>query len=245
MGRDMLSRCTVCLVGTSNPENLGSVARLLDNFAAGGMALVAPRVPPDDHRALVVGRAARQRLADAPVVATVEEAVRDCVYVVGFSARRGADRPMVGLRQLGALLDERAPAGRVALVFGPEDTGLQLEHIERCDAIAAIETPGPLASFNLAQAVGIALWELSRPTDGAAPSVTPPATRAEIEPLLDHAFAALDAIGYLRDEERERKRTHLRRLVSAARLGSDELRGLHGICAQLLRVVPPTKAGPG
>src|SRR6266542_1113379 len=107
----MLARCHVHLVGTSNPENLGSVARLLENFGvATVLTLTAPRVAPDDHRALVVGRAARERLAAARVVATLDEAVRDCAFVVGFSARRGNERPGVSLRVLAATLAERAPA---------------------------------------------------------------------------------------------------------------------------------------
>src|SRR5438552_370043 len=96
----MLARCDVCLVATSNPENIGGVARLLENFGMGPLALVAPRARPDDHRALVVGRAALDRLAAARVVDTLDEAVSGCAWAVGFSARRGAHRPAIGLRNL-------------------------------------------------------------------------------------------------------------------------------------------------
>jgi tRNA C32,U32 (ribose-2'-O)-methylase TrmJ len=86
----MLARLEIVLVGTSNAENLGGVARLCENFATTTpLALVAPRAQPDDHRALVVGRAARQRLAEARRFATLDEAVAGASYVVGFSARRG------------------------------------------------------------------------------------------------------------------------------------------------------------
>ncbi len=233
----MLARVDVVLVGTSNPENLGGVARLCENFAVPSLTLVAPRAQPDDHRALVVGRAARQRLADARVVATLDEAVADASYVVAFSARRGADRPMTGLRALPSLLAARAPAGRVALVFGPEDTGLVAADVDRADAVAVIELPGALPSLNLTQAVALALWELARPVDAAPAAARGGATRAELEALLDHAFAALDAVGYFRHEDRERKRVHLRRVLAAAALKPDEVRGLHGLCAQLLRAV--------
>jgi TrmH family RNA methyltransferase len=193
-------------------------------------------VKPDDHRALVVGRVALDRLANARVVATIDEAAADCSYVVGFSARRGGDRPMVGLRNLPGLLTQRAPSGKIAIVFGPEDTGLVSADIDRCDAVCAIDTPGTLASFNLTQAVAIALWELSRPaaTIEAQPARRGGATRAEIDALLDHAFEALDAIGYLRTGDREQKRVHLRRLLGNAALSSDDVRGLHGISAQVL-----------
>lgn len=237
----MLARCSVCLVGTANPENLGGVARLAANFALAPLRLVAPRAAPDDHRALVVGRAARERLATAQIAPTLDAAVTDCTYVVGFSARRGDERPSLGLRELPAALQRRAPQGRIALVFGPEDTGLVAADLARCDVVAVIETAGPLASLNLTQAVAIACWELSRA------ALPPPvlrggASRAELEALLDHAWEALEAIGYLRHQDPVRKRVQLRRLLADAALGSDEVRGLHGLCAQVLRA---RSDGPG
>jgi TrmH family RNA methyltransferase len=234
----LVARCDVVLVGTANPENLGGVARLVENFAPASLSLVAPRARPDDPRALVVGRMARQTLAAARVTATLDEAVAEASYVVGFSARRGGERPMSGLRALPSLLATRAPTGRVALVFGPEDNGLSADDVARCDLVVAIELTGALSSLNLTQAVAIALWELSAP---AAPAPHDPArggaTRAELDALVDHAARALDAIGWFRGDERERQRVQLRRVLAAAALGHDEIRALHGLCAQLLRVV--------
>jgi tRNA/rRNA methyltransferase len=176
-------------------------------------------------------------LTAAAVVASLDEAVRDAAYVVGFSARRGGERPGVGLRALPALLAERAPAGRVALVFGPEDTGLVVADLERCDLVCTIELEGPLASLNLAQAVAIVLWELARASQPTPAPARGGATRAELEALLDHASAALEAIGYFRSEDSARKRVHLRRLLAGAGLRSDEVHGLHGLFAQVLYAV--------
>jgi tRNA/rRNA methyltransferase len=234
----LLERCDVCLVGTSNPENLGGVARLLENFGLTSLVLIAPRVHPDDHRALVVGRAARARLGHARVVPTLAAAVAGDAFVVGFSARRGADRPVVGLRRLAALLEKRAPRGRLALVFGPEDTGLNAADIGSCDIVATIETSGPLASLNLAQAVALALWELSRDRAATRRTAQPgSASRSDLEALVDHAFTALEAAGYFRGQDRARKRVQIRRLLGRTALDSQEVRGLRGMCAQILRAV--------
>ena len=208
----MLARSEVVLVATQNPENLGGVARLVENFAPAGLALVAPRAQPDDPRALVVGRMARERLAAARVVATLDEAVREAACVVGFSARRGAQRPAVALRELAA----RVPAGRIALVFGPEDAGLSAEDVERCDLVATIDVPGALPSLNLTQAVAIALWELAREAD-AAPSARAAASREELEALIERV-PGID----------ERAKVHLRRLLVGAGLEPADVRALHG-----------------
>src|SRR6266850_672143 len=121
----------LCLIGTAQAENLGGVARLCDNFGVAALTLVAPRVAVDDPRAQVVARTAREKLAATRVTADLDAAVRECVYVVGFSARRGDARPMVALGGLAAHLAARAPAGRVALVFGPEDAGLSAADVGR------------------------------------------------------------------------------------------------------------------
>ncbi|MGZ3438558.1 MAG: RNA methyltransferase [Polyangia bacterium] len=219
----MLSRLDVVLVGTANPENLGGVARLCDNFALPSLTLVAPRAQPDDPRALVTGRMARARLAAARVTATLDEAVRDAGFVVGFSARRGGERPMTTLRALPSVL--LAQSGRVALVFGPEDHGLANADVERCDRLVAIELPGALPSLNLTQAVAIALWELARPVDAAAPARAQ-ATRAELDALVDHVARA----GLFDDgDDGERQRVHLRRVLAAAALAPADVRALHGL----------------
>jgi tRNA/rRNA methyltransferase len=227
MGMVMVERCDVVLVGTQNAENLGGVARLMENFAAGALVLVAPRVRPEDPRALVVGRMARGRLEGARVTATLDQAVGEAAIVVGFSARRGASRPMVTLRELRARLGTHG--GRVALVFGPEDAGLAAEDVERCDLVATIELPGELASLNLTQAVAITLWELAR-AEGATRAKRAAATRAEIEALVEHAARAIPSA--LQDE---RRRVHLRRVLVAAGLEAGDVRALHGILQALDR----------
>ena len=224
----MVERCDVVLVGTQNAENLGGVARLMENFAAGALVLVAPRVRPEDPRALVVGRMARERLEGARVVARLEEAVGEAAIVVGFSARRGASRPMVTLPELRARLGTHG--GRVALVFGPEDAGLAAEDVERCDLVATIELPGELASLNLTQAVAITLWELARAEGGETMPKRAAATRAEIEALVEHAARAIPSA--LQDE---RRRVHLRRVLVAAGLEAGDVRALHGILQALDR----------
>jgi len=223
----LLARCDLVLVGTQNPENLGGVARLAENFAPASLALVAPRAQPDDPRALVVGRMARQRLTSARVTATLDEAVAGAELVVGFSARRAAARPMVTLPELPALVGARA--GRVALVFGPEDAGLSAADVARCDLVATIDLPGALPSLNLTQAVAVALWELARPREAATPNRAA-ATHEELEGLVAHAARVVPSA--LDDE---RKRVHLRRVLVAASLEPSDVRALHGILKTLDR----------
>lgn len=239
-----LSRFELVLVGTMNPENLGAVARLMDNFGLSSLTLCAPRVARDDHRAMVVARTARAQLDGARVVDSVREAVAQDTFAVGLTARRGDDRPTLPLREAMARVALVPAPARVAFVFGPEDKGLSQEDADACDLLATIPTPGPLSSLNLGQAVALVVWELSQL--GAAPPaerVRGEATREDVEGFLDHAFQTLDAFDYFRDKDRARKWTHLRRVLVHAGLTKDEVQGLRGLCRQALWVLDRALAG--
>ena len=56
---------------------------------------------------------------------------------------------------------------RTALVFGPEENGLRLEHLQRCRWIVRIPSDAACPSFNLAQSILIALYELTKRFAGA------------------------------------------------------------------------------
>lgn len=241
-----LSRFDVCLVGTSNPENLGATARVMDNFGFQSLRLVTPRVSQLDPKAMVVSRTARLRLEEAVVFATLREAVTDATYVVGLTARKGDRRETLPLRDVAARIATFPAHERIAIVFGPEDTGLSGDDTDVCDLLCTIPTRGPLSSLNLAQAVSLTLWELSQA--GVAPRSTEHvrggATRAELEGLLDHAFLVLDAFGYFHDKDRARKYTDLRRVLGSAGLSAEEVQGLRGLCRQALWALEQALKGP-
>jgi tRNA/rRNA methyltransferase len=224
----------VCLVRTGSPENLGSVARIMDNFGFTRLTLVAPSLAALEPKALVVACRARERLAKARVVGTLEEAVAEATLVVGTTARRGHRRPTLAPREIVARLSALAADDRVALVFGPEDRGLSTEEVDRCDLLCGIPTRGPLASLNLAQAVAIVLWEISQAEVRPAGPRRKAVPRAAIEGLLEHACEVLEAIGYFQTRPRSRVRADLRRMLGAAGLRAEEVRALRGICRQSL-----------
>lgn len=228
-----LSRYEVCLVGTSNPENLGSVARIMANFGFERLTLVAPRLEALAPRALVVACGARESIERARVVGSFEEAIGEATLVVGSTARRGDRRPTIPPRALALRLRELGSDDRVALVFGPEDRGLTAAEIDRCDLVTHIPTRGPLASLNLAQAVAVVLWEISQ-ADAGAPAPRRAATRGEIDGLVEHAAEVLEAIGYFVTAPRDRALTELRRALVQAGLKPEQVRSLRGVCRQAL-----------
>ena len=195
-------RLRVVLVGTQHPGNIGSSARAMHTMGLAQLWLVAPRRFPDpEAEALAAG--ARGVLDGARVVATLDEALAQCRVAYGCSARgRHVALPELGPREAAERLVTAATASDVALVFGPERTGLDNRDLQRCQAAVRIPANPEYPSLNLAAAVQVLAYELRMAMLAAhaapvAPTATPilpahtpaPAadagvTQAEMEALL-------------------------------------------------------------
>jgi TrmH family RNA methyltransferase len=231
-GIALLARRTrIVLVRTSHPGNIGGAARAMKTMGLEQLVLVAPlRYPHADATARATG--ADDVLERARVCATLEEALADCTFVIGASARqRTLPWP---------LLDARAAAERVAasaeetaIVFGPEQSGLDNGELERCGALLRIPTSAAYGSLNLAAAVQIVVYELhmaARVAVARAPD-TPLATADELEYFYEHLQRVMEAAEFLDPENPKHLMRRMRRLFNRAHLDRNELNILRGLLA--------------
>jgi tRNA/rRNA methyltransferase len=159
----------VVLVRPRNPENVGAVARAMRNFDLHDWAIVQLGT----HDFATARRVAvhAEDLLDRPrLCATLDEAVADCAWVVGTSARKVRGKQRLRPEQVGREALARRP-GRTAIVFGEERSGLTAAEIDRCHDLSAIPTGEAQPSLNLAQAVLLYAWEAWRAAadEAAAP----------------------------------------------------------------------------
>lgn len=151
----------VVLVETEESLNIGSVARAMKNLGFRNLHLVAPRNYKPERAAITARWATEDLLAGLTIHDSLEQALAPMQEVVGFSGRPGKDRFNIELPALMQSLREK-PLQTTALVFGPEDTGLRSDHIEHCRWLVRIPSTVEYPSFNLAQAVLLGLFELTR-----------------------------------------------------------------------------------
>ena len=170
-----MSRFCVVLVRPRDPNNIGACARAMANFGLSDMRVVEPFAPVWREATSAVG--AGDIMHNAPQLGSLDEALKDCTFSLAATAlrNRAVVQEVITLPRLNERL-ETLPTGQIALVFGNEKTGLSNEDIERCDAILNIPTVAKQPSINLAQAVILTCYELSRRT-GFTPlrTVTAPA----------------------------------------------------------------------
>jgi len=206
-------RVRIVLLRPHSPENVGAVARAMRNFGLEDWAMAAPGTR-DLAAARRVAVHAEDLVDRLRIVGTLDEAVADCAWVVGTTSRRLRRKRRLDPEDLAREAVARATAGRTAIVFGDERSGLTKEELRRCDDLSAIPADARQPSLNLAQAVLVYAWELSRAGAGgrAAPADGPGsaaggrraagATDEELLAVEDALRRALRGAGFLAGPER-------------------------------------------
>jgi len=241
----------IVLVGPQHPGNIGSAARAMKTMGLMHLSLVAPeRFPHRDADAMAAG--ADDLLANAPVVATLAEALADCGLVLGCTARsRYVPMPEFAPREAASRLLAARCSAPVALVFGRERTGLSNEELQQCHGAVHIPSVTEFSSLNLAAAVQVLSYELrlamlagaAAPASDAvvaaavdADADAEPASHGELESLFGHLERALDAIDFHKGRPSQMVMQRLRRMYMRAQLQRREVRIVHGILADTERM---------
>lgn len=243
----------IVLVGTQHPGNIGAAARAMKTMGLQHMVLVAPeKVPDRDTAAMAAG--ADDLVEAAPRHATLVEAVADCAWVLGCTARsRRIQLEPLAPREAAVRALAGTLAGPVALVFGRERTGLTNEELQLCHAAVHIPSDPAFPSLNLAAAVQLLAWELREAALGqavAAPAArtAPPAgevaSHAELEGLFGQLADTLQAIDFHKGRAPESAMRKLRRLYLRANLDSADVRLLRGVLADAQRMARIATARP-
>ena len=229
---DALSRVVIVLSHTSHPGNIGAVARAMKTMGLSVLRLVNPLVFPSEV-ATARASGATDVLDSAAVFTALNEALADCVYVVGSSAR---GRDFVGevadARAATARLIEATTQGKVALVFGCETSGLTNAEVALCQTLAFVPTNPAYSSLNLGSAVQVFAYELRMAAglvQGYEAPELQPATQAEIDAMFVHMEQALTDIGFYNPDNPRRLFPRLRRLFNRTRLEREEVDIFRGI----------------
>ena len=224
------SHVDVVLVRPARPANVAAACRALKNMGLGSLTLVdAPEVPTE-ARGLAYG--AWDVLDSARHAPSLGQAVASCTLVVATSGK--ADPQAMTPRELAARAPSLAAGGRVALVFGPEATGLHRDELDLCPWRVHIPADPAQPSLNLAQAVLLLAYEvrLSALTGPTAVAATP-ATSGQLEEAIGALGDALLAVGYLNPANPGAILAELRRLLARAQPTPREVLLLRGLARQI------------
>jgi TrmH family RNA methyltransferase len=191
---------SVVLVEPEGPANIGMIARTMKNFGFSRLVLVNPNLTEESYSYAVH---AGEILDGALVVESFEEALRLFDLAVGTTGKPGKRfipyRAPLYPWELRETL--RGYTGKVGLFFGRESIGLKNEELEAMDFVVTIPTSEAYPVMNLAQAVAVVLYELSKVRPETVRSLEP-ATEREKEELVKVWAKLLEVLNYPKDRER-------------------------------------------
>lgn len=229
-----LQNISIVLIGTRYPENIGAAARAMRNMGIKQMILVDPQNPDPAKIGKMATHAALEVVDRMKVFDTVKDALADCGYVVGTTARLGGQRKVVSSpSKLAQRLISISHRNQIAILFGPEDRGLTNDDIRFCDILVNIPT-AEFSSLNLAQAVMVMCYELfgfSRDKPGEfAPRL---ANRFELEAMYEQLKDVMMRISFINPANPDYFMNNLRHFGSRVQLRAKEVQIIRGICRQI------------
>lgn len=221
----------VLLHEIEGPVNLGSVCRAMANTGFQRLRF-SGLLEKDDFEARKYAVHARDILDLAEHAADLDGLINGLDVVFGFSPRRPQeDGHNLTLDQFHEHYEKAQSQGKqIGLMFGNEARGLTNQQLAWCHFRVSLPTHETYASMNLAQAVLVVLWEISR-TNVCQDIEAPPdiAGPAEHKVLLENLRGFLDEMAFLNPQNPEHLWQEIVPIFRNREWTAREMTLLHGI----------------
>ena len=229
----MESKIKFILFEPSHPGNVGAAARAIKTMGFKTLCLINPiEHPHPEARARSSG--ALDILLNAEVYDNLQDAIKDCGLIIGTTSRdRRISVPITNIREAAPSIVAEAKQKPVAVIFGPEKTGLINKQVDCCNQLVNIPSSESYKSLNLAMAVQIVAYELSvscqaLPSEMRARNL---ASNEEIELFYAHLNQVLLETGFLNPKNPKQLMRRLRTLFNRAQMDENEINIMRGILA--------------
>jgi TrmH family RNA methyltransferase len=203
---------------------------VLKNFGFTDLRLVEPPRNYKDAEARKMSVGAFDILKNATTFDTLSAALKDVNFAVGTTSGQQREFEPLTLDKVITQIEETAGHNRVALVFGDERNGLTRQELERCHHAITIQTNPDFPALNVAQAIAICAYEISRHDlrKTGKTNASYPAGETDDE-FFAQVQTLFDRISFSRTFNRETVLSELRQLYQRARPSTRELDLLKGV----------------
>jgi tRNA/rRNA methyltransferase len=206
------------------------------NFGVTELRLVNPQTNHLCHEARQMAVKATPLLEQAAIFDSLQAALADCHYSVATTRRLGKYRSDYSMPdQVAQEVLTLCNAGKTALVFGREDHGLYTNELELCQCLLTIPTNKNFPSMNLAQAVTLCIYEISKAERQQTKKTKSKklASNEHLESMLQHMRTSLLEVDYLDPQNPDHILRSFRQIFGRARLNDREVRILHGLWSRI------------
>ncbi|MFM5631630.1 tRNA/rRNA methyltransferase [Aeromonas veronii] len=223
------------LVAPARPANVGAAARAMKTMGFDAMRLVASRVH-EEEEASWVAHGAQEILTQAEAFDTLPEALADMDLVIATTAReRGRYQHYLTPGEIREQIRSKPSLGKVAIVFGCEESGLSNEQLAEVDLISYLPLKVSYPSLNLGQAIMLYAYEMSQlmdelNADGGAAVAENFDNAGQVRVLKSKTAEILGELGVSQDEK-----LHQWVMDRVPMLPQRDLNMLHLLCKDLAR----------
>ncbi|HJJ90562.1 MAG TPA: RNA methyltransferase [Methanocorpusculum sp.] len=220
-----MPKIDIVLVEPLYEGNIGFAARVMKNFGFHNMVLVKP--PKITIEASTRASHAKDVLESAEILTLDEVFSRSSLTVATTGGlAKSVSNPMripyyspLELREM-----VKDVNGRISILFGRENWGLNNDEIRRCNIVATIPTSPEYPIMNISHAIGIICYELAHLPRGEYML----ASHIEMDALYSHLERFLEAIEHP-IEKRETTILLAKRVLGRTNLTVREASTIHGI----------------
>ena len=230
------------LVEPAGTLNIGSVARLCENFSVDELRLVSPRCDYLAQEAKNMAVKGIKILEKAIVYKDLNSALSDCTRIIATCGRKDhGDIPLYSNKDALLWAHESEKAETIALVFGREDRGLSNEELLKATKVISLNTNENYPSLNLSHAVAIVLHQFNQFNKlnslKANTNKSHPANLLKLEDCINDAGSLLLDIGFLMKHTYKAKMMKIKKLLLRGEIKDDEVALIRGIISQVRWVI--------
>lgn len=247
----IFSNIVVVLYQPKDPINIGTTLRAMRNMGLGHLRVVEPAAD-DLWRINIAAPRCEQEIKAIQRFPSLTDALRDVCYTVGLTARsRKANYTVMHPREAAPALIAKANEGKIALLFGREDSGLPNNALTLCQAYITIPANPEYSSLNLAQAVLIMVYELflaaqEWPIQFPEPKRSYPlADHSQIEGMYHQIEETLWGIEFIKTQTSRGIMRSMRNIFSRTELDEREVRIIRGIFHEVIKFLRRKGVKPG
>ena len=227
----------VILVEPAGTINVGSVARLCENFNVNELRIVSPKCDYLAQEAKKMAVKGIKILEEANVYKDLNSALSDCSRIIATCGRKEhGEIPLNSNKEALRWAIETEEEETIALVFGREDRGLSNEELLKAHKVISLHTSESYPSLNLSHAVAIVLHQFNQ--FNKLNSLKPysrknrPANLINLEDCLNDAGNLLLDIGFLMKHTYKAKMMKIKKLLLRGEIKDDEVALIRGIISQ-------------
>ena len=217
-------------------ENIGSCARALKNFNFSKLKLVSPKISFPNKKVFATSVGAKDIIDSSKIYNNFEDSIKDINCVIATSSRiRRKNYKYLSISELKKIDFKK----KVAIVFGPEASGLTNNELSYANYVIKLPTNNNFQSLNISHCLIIFCYEIFKILNKKIKTFSlrnkpKLISKKDLNKFVNFLVNSLDQIGFLQpDHKRQSMIQNMRLIFHKMNLSDKEMRILLGIFSSL------------